>query len=232
MQQAAIGSRYALASGDIVRLSGRQVGWIAIAHGTIGVMELPQPHGSGEGPRRCRRGRGSSPARPRPWRFGRARHSRLPRSGPRSIASMDASWRALCRRIDEDTLAEARRLRLRSGLNRQRRTSIVGRLAGIIRPGRSIAARRGRGRPSARRLPGGWSRHGPSRSRLPPVWRRTADDLARAVRIAAGVAGANTAPVAARGLADQQCRSVRRVPWRRPAGRRDPSQGRRPPHHR
>ena len=42
MQQATIGSRYALATGDILRLSGRLVGWIGIERGTIGVMEMPE----------------------------------------------------------------------------------------------------------------------------------------------------------------------------------------------
>ena len=48
---------------------------------------------------------------------------------------MPASWRACAGRIDEDALAEADRLRLRSNLNRLRTGSIVGRLAGIIAAG-------------------------------------------------------------------------------------------------
>ncbi len=50
VQQATIGSRHALATGDILRLSGRRVAWIGIQHGTIGVMEMPGAHGSGEVP--------------------------------------------------------------------------------------------------------------------------------------------------------------------------------------
>lgn len=50
VQQAAIGSRYMLASGDVLRLSGRRAGWIGIEHGTIGVMGMPETHGSAERP--------------------------------------------------------------------------------------------------------------------------------------------------------------------------------------
>jgi NHLM bacteriocin system ABC transporter ATP-binding protein len=139
VQQATIGSRHALATGDILRLSGRRVAWIGIQHGTIGVMEMPEAHGSGKVP---------LPIPPGAWIVAREDATLAVRE---SIAFPLAEiWagldqfharvmESLCCRIDEDALAEADRLRLRSNLNRLRTSSIVGRLAGIIaaRPGSS-----------------------------------------------------------------------------------------------
>jgi NHLM bacteriocin system ABC transporter ATP-binding protein len=135
VQPAAIGSRYVLAPGDILRLSGPPVGWIAIEHGTVGVMEMPQPRGVGDCP---------SPMPPGTWIVAREDATLEVRSSTafplaEIWAALDrfhvAVMESLCRRIDEETLAEVDRLRLRSGLNRQRGTSIVGRLAGIITAG-------------------------------------------------------------------------------------------------
>src|SRR6266850_1034001 len=135
VQQATIGSRHALATGDILRLSGRRVAWIGIQHGTIGVMEMPGAHGSGEVP---------LPIPPGAWIVAREDATLAVRE---SIAFPLAEiWagldqfharvmESLCCRIDEDALAEADRLRLRSNLNRLRTSSIVGRLAGIIAAG-------------------------------------------------------------------------------------------------
>nr|WP_176422176.1 NHLP bacteriocin export ABC transporter permease/ATPase subunit [Bradyrhizobium sp. 2S1]MCK7670713.1 NHLP bacteriocin export ABC transporter permease/ATPase subunit [Bradyrhizobium sp. 2S1] len=132
VQQAAIGSRYALAAGDILRLSGRRVGWIGIERGTIGVMEMPAPHGSRECP---------APMPPGTWIVAREEATLVVRDS--TAFPLAEIWAALdrfharvmeglCRRIDEETLAEADRLRLRSNLNRLRTCSIVDRLAGII----------------------------------------------------------------------------------------------------
>jgi NHLM bacteriocin system ABC transporter ATP-binding protein len=135
VQQAAIGSRYALASGDILRLSGRRVGWIGIEHGTIGVMEMPETHGSRECP---------LPMPPGTWIVAREETAlEVQESTAFPLAEIWAAldrfhgrvMESLCRRIDEETLAEADRLRLRSGLNRLRRTGIVSSLAGIITDG-------------------------------------------------------------------------------------------------
>jgi NHLM bacteriocin system ABC transporter ATP-binding protein len=135
VQQAAIGSRYTLASGDIVRLSGRRVGWIGIEYGTIGVMEMPEAYGSGECP---------LPIPPGTWIVAREDTTVAVRgSTDFPLAEIWAAldrfharvMETLCRRIDEEALAEADRLRLRSNLNRLRTSSIVGRLAGIIAAG-------------------------------------------------------------------------------------------------
>jgi NHLM bacteriocin system ABC transporter ATP-binding protein len=132
VQQAAIGSRYTLASGEILRLSGRRVGWIGIEYGTIGVMEMPEAYGSAECP---------LPIAAGTWIVARedttveVRGSTgFPLAG--IWAALDRFharvMETLCRRIDEEALAEADRLRLRSNLNRLRTSNIVGRLAGII----------------------------------------------------------------------------------------------------
>jgi hypothetical protein len=132
VQQAAIGSRYTLASGDILRLSGRRVGWIGIEYGTIGVMEMPAAYGSGECP---------LPIPPGTWIVAREDTTVEVRGS--TDFPLAGIWAALdrfharvmetlCRRIDEEALAEADRLRLRSNLNRLRTSSIVGRLAGIV----------------------------------------------------------------------------------------------------
>jgi NHLM bacteriocin system ABC transporter ATP-binding protein len=132
VQQAAIGSRYTLASGDILRLSGRRVGWIGIEYGTIGVMEMPAAYGSGECP---------LPIPPGTWIVAREDTTVEVRgSTDFPLAEIWAAldrfharvMETLCRRIDEEALAEADRLRLRSNLNRLRTSSIVGRLAGIV----------------------------------------------------------------------------------------------------
>lgn len=134
VQQAAIGSRYALASGDILRLSGRRVAWIGIERGTIGVMEMPEAHAFGV----------PLPMPPGTWIVAREDATLAVRESEAFLlaeiwAGLDRFharlMESLCRRIDEDALAEADRLRLRSSLNRQRTSSIVGRLAGIIAAG-------------------------------------------------------------------------------------------------
>jgi NHLM bacteriocin system ABC transporter ATP-binding protein len=134
VQQAAIGSRYALASGDILRLSGRRVAWIRIERGTIGVMEMPEAHAFGV----------PLPMPPGTWIVAREDATLAVRESEAfPLAEIWAGVdrfhvrliESLCRRIDEDALAEADRLRLRSSLNRQRTSSIVGRLAGIIAAG-------------------------------------------------------------------------------------------------
>jgi NHLM bacteriocin system ABC transporter ATP-binding protein len=137
VQQATIGSRYALATGDILRLSGRQVAWTGIECGTIGVMQMAEVYGSGEG---------LLPIAPGTWLVAREDATLAVRE---SIAfPLAYIWAGLdrfhlrvmerlCRRIDEEALAEADRLRLRSNLNRLRTGSIVGRLAGIIAAGSS-----------------------------------------------------------------------------------------------
>jgi len=139
VQQAMIGSRYELASGDMLRLSGGQVGWIGIERGTIGVMEMPEAHASGKVP---------LPMTPGTWIVAREDAALAVRES--SAFPLAEIWAGLDRfharvmarlgrRIDEDALAEANRLRLRSNLNRLRTSRIVGRLAGIItaRPGLS-----------------------------------------------------------------------------------------------
>jgi NHLM bacteriocin system ABC transporter ATP-binding protein len=135
VQQATIGARHALATGDILRLSGRRVAWIGIECGTIGVMQMPGAHGSSEVP---------LPIPPGTWIVAREDATLAVRE---SIAFPLAEiWagldrfharvmESLCRRIDADAVAEADRLRLRSNLNRLRTGSIVGRLAGIIAAG-------------------------------------------------------------------------------------------------
>ncbi|SFK02423.1 NHLP bacteriocin export ABC transporter permease/ATPase subunit [Bradyrhizobium sp. cf659] len=184
VQQAAIGSRYALASGDILRLSGRQVGWIGIEHGTIGVMEMPEIHGSGECP---------SPMSPGTWVVAREDATLVVREStafplPEIWAALDRFharvMESLCRRIDEDTLAEADRLRLRSGLNRQRRTSIVSRLAGIITAGSEASQS---GADGASRLLAACREVGAAMGlslQAPANMAFDNDDLTRAVRIA------------------------------------------------
>ncbi|UPK39187.1 NHLP bacteriocin export ABC transporter permease/ATPase subunit [Bradyrhizobium sp. 186] len=143
VQQAAIGSRYTLASGETLRLAGRRVGWIRIEYGTIGVMEMPEPYGSGECP---------LPMLPGTWIVARE-DTTVEVRGSMDFALAEI-WATLDRfhirvmeslrgRIDEETLAEAHRLRLRSDLNRLRTSRIVGRLAGII------AAEPGSSRPGA-----------------------------------------------------------------------------------
>jgi NHLM bacteriocin system ABC transporter ATP-binding protein len=143
VQQAAIGSRYTLASGDTLRLSGRRVGWIGIECGTIGVMDMPEVYGSGENP---------LPMPPGTWIVAREDTTlEVRESTDFALAEIWAAldrfharvMESLCLRIDEDALAEADRLRLRSNLNRLRTSSIVGRLAGII------AAEPGSSRPGA-----------------------------------------------------------------------------------
>lgn len=135
VEQAAIGSRYTLASGDILRLSGRRIGWIGIEHGTIGVMEMPEALGPGEY---------LSPMPPGSWIVAREDVTLEVRNS--TVFPLADIWAALdrfhvrvmqglCRRIDQETLAEAEHLRLRSNLNRLRTTSVVGRLAGIISAG-------------------------------------------------------------------------------------------------
>ncbi len=140
--QAAIGSSYALASGDILRLSGQRIGWAAIEHGTICMMEMPEIHGAGE--------------RPLPMPAGMwivAGEETTLEVRESTAFPLVEIWAAidrfhLCvmenlyRRIDEETRAEADRLQLRSKLNRLRTTSIVGRLASIIAP-RSGASQAG-----------------------------------------------------------------------------------------
>src|SRR5258705_11860123 len=108
---------------------------MGIQAGTIGVMEMPGGHGSGEVP---------LPIPPGAWIVAREDATLAVRG---SIAFPIAEiWagldqfharvmESLCRRIDEEALAEADRLRLRSNLNRLRTSSIVGRLAGIIAAG-------------------------------------------------------------------------------------------------
>jgi NHLM bacteriocin system ABC transporter ATP-binding protein len=132
VQQAAIGSRYTLASGDTLRLSGRRVGWIGIECGTIGVMEMPEVYGAGEIP---------LPIPPGTWIVAREDTTvEVRESTDFALAEIWAAldrfharvMESLCRRIDEEALAEADRLRLRSNLNRLLTSSIVGRLAGII----------------------------------------------------------------------------------------------------
>jgi NHLM bacteriocin system ABC transporter ATP-binding protein len=132
VEKAAIRSRYTLASGEILRLSGRRIGWIGIEHGTIGVMKMPETLG----PREC-----PSPMPPGTWIVAREEATLVVRES--TAFPLAEIWAALdrfharvmeslCRRIDEETLAEADRLRLRTNLNRLRTSSIVGRLAGII----------------------------------------------------------------------------------------------------
>jgi NHLM bacteriocin system ABC transporter ATP-binding protein len=132
VQQALIGSRYELASGDILRLSGRRVTWIGIERGTIGVMEMPEAYTSGKVP---------VPIAPGTWIVAREDVSlALRESMDFPLAEIWAGldrfhanvMESMCRRIDEDALAEIDRLRLRSNLNRLRTGNIVGRLAGII----------------------------------------------------------------------------------------------------
>lgn len=135
VQPAVVGSQYALASGDILRSSGRRVGWIAIEHGSIGVMEMPEAHGAGEVP---------LPMAPGAWIVAREDAALAVRA---SLAFPLAEiWAGLdrfhlrvmenlSRRIDEDAVAEADRLRLRSDLNRLRTGRTLGRLAGIIAAG-------------------------------------------------------------------------------------------------
>jgi NHLM bacteriocin system ABC transporter ATP-binding protein len=135
VQQVTIGSRHALATGDILRFSGRLAAWIEIERGTIGVMQMPEALGSGKVP---------LPIAPGMWLVAREDTTLAVRE---SIAfPLAAIWggldrfharvmESLCRRIDEDALAEVDRLRLRSNFNRLRTGSIVGHLAGIIAAG-------------------------------------------------------------------------------------------------
>jgi NHLM bacteriocin system ABC transporter ATP-binding protein len=135
VQQVTIGSRHALAAGDILRLSGPLAAWIEIERGTIGVMQMPEALGSGKVP---------LPIAPGTWLIAREDTTLAVRE---SIAfPLVAIWagldrfharvmESLCRRIDEDALAEVDRLRLRSNFNRLRTGSIVGHLAGIIAAG-------------------------------------------------------------------------------------------------
>jgi NHLM bacteriocin system ABC transporter ATP-binding protein len=134
VQQAVIGSQYELASGDILRSSGRRVAWIGIERGTIGVMEMPEAHAFGV----------PLPMPPGTWIVAREDATLAVRESEAfPLAEIWAGldrfharlMESLCRRIDEDALAEADRLRLRSSLSRQRTSSIVGRLAGIIAAG-------------------------------------------------------------------------------------------------
>lgn len=135
VEQAAIGSRYTLASGDILRLSGRRIGWVGIEHGTICVMEMPETLGSGEY---------LSPMPPGTWIVACEDATlEVRESAAFPLAEIWVAvdrfhvrvMESLCRKIDEDVRAEAGRLRLRSNLNRLRTSSIVGRLAGIITAG-------------------------------------------------------------------------------------------------
>ncbi|WP_051389561.1 NHLP bacteriocin export ABC transporter permease/ATPase subunit [Bradyrhizobium sp. Ec3.3] len=139
VQQAAIGSRYALASGDILRLSGQRTGWIAIEHGTVFMMEMPQLHGAGERP---------LPMPAGSWIVAREETTlEVLESAAFPLAEVWAAldrfhlrvMESLRRRIDEEHVAEADRLRLRSNLNRLRTTSIVSRLAGIITAGSGVS---------------------------------------------------------------------------------------------
>ncbi|MHC2621325.1 NHLM bacteriocin system ABC transporter ATP-binding protein [Bradyrhizobium huanghuaihaiense] len=135
VQQAAIGSRHALASGNVLRLAGRHVGWIEIVHGTFGVMEMPESYGARECP---------IPMPPGTWIVAREEATLEVRES--AAFPFDEIWAALdrfhagvmtslCRKLDEEARAEAERLRLRSDLSRLRTTGIVSRLAGIIAAG-------------------------------------------------------------------------------------------------
>jgi NHLM bacteriocin system ABC transporter ATP-binding protein len=139
VQPAAIGSRYTLASGDVLRLSGRRVAWIGLERGTIGVMEMPEAHAFGKIP---------VPMPPGTWIV--AREDATLELGESTAFRLAEIWAgldrfhgyvmgSLCRKIDEDAIAEADRLRLRSKLNRLRTSSIVGRLAGIIDAGLGLS---------------------------------------------------------------------------------------------
>ncbi|MET4210037.1 NHLM bacteriocin system ABC transporter ATP-binding protein [Bradyrhizobium sp. LA2.1] len=131
VQQAAIGSQYTLASTEFLRLSGRRVGWIGIERGTIGVMAMPESDASDV----------PVPMPPGTWIVAREEATLTVReSGAFPLAEIWAGldrfhvrvMESLRRRIDEDAVAEAERLRQRSNLNRMRTRSVVGRLAGII----------------------------------------------------------------------------------------------------
>jgi NHLM bacteriocin system ABC transporter ATP-binding protein len=139
VQPAMIGSRYALVSGDTLRLSGRQVAWIGIEHGIIGVMEMPEAYASGAVP---------LPMAPGMWVVAREDATlAMQESVVFPLAEIWAGldrfharvMESLCRRIDQDALAEADRLHRRSNLNRLRASSIVGRLAGIIAAGPGLS---------------------------------------------------------------------------------------------
>jgi NHLM bacteriocin system ABC transporter ATP-binding protein len=141
VQQAVIGSQYELASGDILRSSGRQVGWIGIERGTIGVMEMPEAHAFGV----------PWPMPPGTWIVAREDAALAVReSNAFTLAEIWAGldrfhadvMESVSRSIDEDARAEADRLRLRSNLNRQRTSSIVGRLAGVITAGPGLSRSR------------------------------------------------------------------------------------------
>ncbi|TFV49240.1 NHLP bacteriocin export ABC transporter permease/ATPase subunit [Bradyrhizobium niftali] len=132
VQQAAIGSRYTLASGGVLRLPGRQVGWIGIERGTVTVMAMPEVCGSGECP---------LPVPPGTWLV--AGEDATLKVGESSDFALAEIWAALdrfhvrvmeslYREIEQEAFAEADRLLRRSGLNKLRTRSIVGRLAGII----------------------------------------------------------------------------------------------------
>jgi NHLM bacteriocin system ABC transporter ATP-binding protein len=138
VQQAAIGSRYALTSGDILRLSGREVAWIRIERGTIGVMEMPEAHAFGA----------PLPMPPGTWIVACEDATLAVRESEAfPLAEIWAGldrfharvMESLCRSIDDDALAEADRLRVRSNLNRLQTSNIVGRLAGIIAAGPGLS---------------------------------------------------------------------------------------------
>ena len=139
VQQAAIGSGYTLAAGDILRLPGPRVGWLVVEHGNVGLMEMPEAHGPGEPP---------LPIAPGGWIVARepatlAVHDNSAFALAEIWAALDrfhvAVAESLCRSIEDDIRAETDRLQWRSTLNRSAIGGIVGRLAGIIDGGRGAA---------------------------------------------------------------------------------------------
>jgi len=171
VQQAAIGSRYTLASASppAVRPAGRLIGievWDHRRDGNVGgLWRRGDPFRyTGNVDRRARGHEGG-----RSGEHGFA----LAEIWPRSIDSTHASMESLCRRIDEEALAEADRLRLRSNLNRLRTSSIVRSSCRYhCHRARIIADRRGWRQPSAvacREVEHRWA----FRSRLRPTWRST-----------------------------------------------------------
>lgn len=135
VEQAAVGSRHALASGNILRLSGRRVGWTRVERGSISVMESPQIHAAGNVP---------VPMAPGTWMV--ARDDAELEVQDSTAFPIEEIWagldrfhalvmEGLCRNIEDDARVEVDRLRSRSKLNRLRTGGIVDRLGRIITAG-------------------------------------------------------------------------------------------------